>query len=76
MQLNQLWKNSPANKGTMQHPRKQQTNQPCKTCEDTEFPYLPTGQVITNDVGASGVEKFSLHDCPTCKGEKYIYSKD
>ena len=76
MQLNQLWKNSLANKGTMQHPRKQKTNHPCKTCEDTEFPYLPTGQVITNDVGASGVEKFSLHDCPTCKGEKYIYSKD
>ena len=57
----------------MLHPRKQQINQPCKTCEDTETG-IPCGQVLTNDVGASGVEKFMLHDCPTCKGEKYIYS--
>jgi DnaJ-class molecular chaperone len=52
--------------------RFQKWNQPCKTCEDTETG-IPTGLVITNDVGASGLEKFSLHDCPTCKGQKFVY---
>ena len=59
----------------MLHPRKQQINQPCKTCEDT-VTGIPCGQVLTNDIGASGIEKFSLHDCPTCKGERFLYSKD
>ena len=49
-------------------------NQPCKTCEDTEFPFAPTGQVLTNDVGSSGKEQFFLADCPTCKGQKFIYA--
>jgi Zn finger protein HypA/HybF involved in hydrogenase expression len=72
-QLKELWKNSPANKGTMLNPRKQQTNQPCKTCEDTDTG-LPCGQVLTNDVGSSGKEQFFLADCPTCKGQKFIYT--
>ena len=70
MQLNQLWKNSPANKQPKQ--RQQSRNQPCKTCEDTETG-LPCGQVLTNDIGASGKEQFFLADCPTCKGQKFIY---
>ena len=74
MQLKELWKNSSANKGTMLNPRKQLINQPCKTCEDTEFPFAPTGQVLTNDVGSSGKEQFFLADCPTCKGQKFIYT--
>jgi hypothetical protein len=57
-----------------QKPRNQSKNQPCKTCEDTEFPYQPTGQVLTNDIGASGKEQFFLSDCPTCKGQKFIYA--
>jgi hypothetical protein len=52
--------------------RTQQWNQPCKTCEDTETG-KPTGLVITNDIGGTGTEKFSLMDCPTCKGEKIVY---
>ena len=52
--------------------RQQQWNQPCKTCEDTETG-KPTGLVYTNDITSSGVEKFSLMDCPTCKGEKVVY---
>ena len=59
----------------MLNPRKQQTNQPCKTCEDTETG-IPCGQVLTNDIGAAGKEYFSLMDCPTCKGQRFIYSKD
>ena len=73
MQLKELWKNSSANKGTMLNPRKQLINQPCKTCEDTETG-LSCGKVITNDIGASGREQFSLMDCPTCKGQKFIYT--
>ena len=46
--------------------------QPCKTCEDTETG-IPCGKVLSNDVGASGKEYFSLMDCPTCKGQKFIY---
>ena len=69
-QLNQLWKNSPANKEPKQ--RQQYKNQPCKTCEDTETG-IPTGQVLSNDIGSSGKEYFSLMDCPTCKGQKFIY---
>ena len=73
MQLNRLWKNSPANKkGTMQQPRQQKVAEPCKTCEDTETG-IPCGQVLTNDIGSSGKEYFSLMDCPTCKGQKFIY---
>lgn len=48
-------------------------DQPCRTCQDTEFPYTSLGVVLWNDIGASGVEKFTLHDCPTCKGEKVVY---
>jgi hypothetical protein len=59
----------------MQDPRKQLMNQPCKTCEDTKTG-IPCGQVLTNDVGASGKEYFALHDCPTCNGQRFIYSKD
>ena len=73
MRLNQLWKNSPGNQGTTQKARQQLKNQPCKTCEDT-ITKIPTGQVITNDIGSSGVEKFMLHDCPTCKGERFLYN--
>lgn len=54
--------------------RQQMLNQPCKTCEDTETG-MPTGQVITNDIGFSGKEYFALHDCPTCKGQKFIYQQ-
>lgn len=46
--------------------------EPCKTCEDTETG-IPCGQVLTNDIGASGKEQFFLADCPTCKGQKFIY---
>jgi len=73
-QLRELWKNSSANKnqGTPQQPRTQLKNQPCKTCEDTETG-IPCGQVLTNDIGSSGKEQFFLSDCPTCKGQKFIY---
>ena len=73
-QLKELWKNSSANRnqGTQEKPRTQAKNQPCKTCEDTETG-IPCGQVLTNDVGASGKEQFFLSDCPTCKGQKFIY---
>jgi hypothetical protein len=46
--------------------------EPCKTCEDTETG-ISTGMVYWNDIGGSGVEKFTLSDCPTCKGEKIVY---
>ena len=73
MQLNQLWKSSPANNQVnLPQQRQQKTNQPCKTCEDTETG-IPCGQVLSNDVGASGKEYFCLMDCPTCKGQKFIY---
>lgn len=72
MQLNQLWKSSPANKPKIPQQRQQRMNQPCKTCEDTETG-IPCGKVLSNDVGASGKEYFSLMDCPTCKGQKFIY---
>ena len=73
MRLNQLWKNSQANnQGNLPAQRQQRTNQPCKTCEDTETG-IPCGKVLSNDVGASGKEYFSLMDCPTCKGQKFIY---
>ncbi len=71
-QLNQLWKSSLANKPKIPQQRQQRTNQPCKTCEDTETG-IPCGKVLSNDVGASGKEYFSLMDCPTCKGQKFIY---
>ena len=53
-------------------PRQQLLMEPCKTCEDTETG-ISTGLVYWNDIGASGVEKFYLSDCPTCKGEKIVY---
>jgi len=73
MRLNQLWKNSPGNQETIQRPRQQLKNQPCKTCEDT-VSKIPTGQVLTNEMGASGKEYFALNDCPTCKGERFLYN--
>ena len=72
MQLNQLWKSSPANKTKIPQQRQQRTNQPCKTCEDTETG-VPCGKVLSNDIGAGGKEYFSLMDCPTCHGEKFLY---
>jgi hypothetical protein len=74
MRLNQLWKNSPGNQGTPQNARQQLTNQPCKTCEDT-VTGIPTGQVLTNEIGASGKEYFTLNDCPTCEGQRFLYVK-
>ena len=47
-------------------------NKACETCKDTETG-IPTGLVYWNDIGGSGVEKFSLHDCPSCLGEKWIW---
>ena len=56
----------------VQDKHQQKLGELCKTCEDTETG-LPTGLVYWNDIGASGVEKFTLSDCPTCKGEKIVY---
>jgi hypothetical protein len=56
----------------MLNPRQNKILNPCKTCEDTETG-IPCGKVFTNDIGASGKEQFFLSDCPTCKGEKFLY---
>ena len=73
-QLNQLSQNLLNNNQTENSPqsRQQQLNKPCETCKDTETG-IPTGLVFWNDITYSGVEKFSLMDCPTCKGEKIVY---
>ncbi len=56
----------------MLNPRQNKILNPCKTCEDTETG-IPCGKVFTNDIGSSGKEQFFLADCPTCKGEKFLY---
>ena len=53
----------------------QEWNKPCETCKDTETG-ISLGVVYWNDIGASGVEKFTLSDCPTCNGEKIVWSKN
>jgi hypothetical protein len=53
-------------------PKNQKLETPCEVCKDTKTG-LPCGLVYWNDVGSSGVEKFSLHDCPCCHGEKIVY---
>jgi hypothetical protein len=57
---------------SLDNPTKQLNNKACETCKDTETG-VSLGVVYWNDVGASGVERFTLHDCPTCKGEKWIW---
>ncbi len=73
MQLRTLSENL-LNKQTVNLPRTthQQWNRPCETCKDTETG-ISLGVVYWNDIGASGVEKFTLQDCPSCHGEKIVY---
>ena len=70
-QLNNLSQNLLTPKTTLAQTT-QKLNKPCEVCKDTETG-IPTGLVYWNDIGASGVEKFSLQDCPSCKGEKIVY---
>ena len=70
--LNQLSQNLLTPKQTQTPTTTQKLNKPCEVCKDTETG-IPTGLVYWNDIGQSGIEKFSLHDCPSCKGEKIVY---
>ena len=74
-QLKNLSANLLSNQIQVPKTTQQQWNQPCETCKDTETG-VPTGLVFWNDIGFSGVEKFVLSDCPTCNGEKIVWSKN